>query len=1209
MTINTGVSVTSTSNFPIIVTGGGSLGTLTNNGSVSGYGTFYTYGGANITAITNNGTMTGSQFEIYNYSGPIGTFTNNGTLNGGYENIYFYDSVGTFVNNGTISGASQYGIFNYGTIGSFTNSLTINSGAHAIDNLGTISSFANTGAITGTSDAINNSGTISNISNSGASAIITGGIVNNSSGIIGGASQAYGISNTAGGSIDSIINNGTISGNSSAIYSSGTIGSLVNNSGGVISGVGAGSYGLNISGSFNSVVNYGSISGEAGSILTSGTGGSRNISNYGSLTGNVVLGNAVSISNYGSLAGNVVLENDASLTVLGNSSTVNGNVDGSYSGGGVVNIGDGTTATTSTSYGHFGSNHALSAFNVNSGAQFILSNDNSIAANGISVDGILAASGALTGDVVLGNSGTLTLLGNSNAVNGNVDGSSAGRGVVNIGDGTTATTSTSSGNYGATNRLSAFNVNSGAQFTLSNGNSIAANGISVGGILAARGALTGDVVLGNSGTLTLLGNSNAVNGNVDGSSAGRGVVNIGDGTTSTTSTSSGNYGATNRLSAFNVNSGAQFILSNGNSIAANGITINSGASLYLLGAPSLSVANGIINSGTLSFSGASSGTSIQSLSGAGATNLGSQALSISNATGNLYGVVSGNGSLNITGGAQTLSGNNTFTGGVQVQSGAALSIPAASVLGSGALSLIGSSTTPATLNVTGTTTIANAITVAGDPVFNITTGTTTTVSSPITNGGVAGDVVVAGGGTLNLTAANTYTGLTNIAAGSTMALTGNGSITPSVSVTNNGTLNVASKTGNVALGGSFTQTSSGGLVMGFSPTSNQRVTVAGAAALAGSLNLVASSGAYSAGKYTLLTANGVTGTFGTFSSNLNSYTSMSYLLSYDANDVYLNLFTNGPSAANTQSSLVNASQALQSTYTLQNSVLVNSFSYDCTEFGANGICISAGGRNTAVSAANGLNNTSGLLIAAYRPHQNYRVGAYVDQNLSVNNAGSTVNLGNNTPVIGVFGAWNQNLDGTGTEVKVVAAYGQKNTTINRSVVGTGDTASEAGSGSSKLNSQGAQVTAKYGFAVLPEVILSPYTGIRYSQNNMGGYTEGTSSTVTAPLTYSALNTNATTALAGLGASYHFIPKAMVFASAGVETDTNTANGTYSATGVTGLTPINFNANPVKTRPTATLGAYYDVEKNQRVGVTGIYRQEPYQGVSTTSVMATYMIGL
>ena len=61
--------------------------------------------------------------------------------------------------------------------------------------------------------------------------------------------------------------------------------------------------------------------------------------------------------------------------------------------------------------------------------------------------------------------------------------------------------------------------------------------------------------------------------------------------------------------------------------------------------------------------------------------------------------------------------------------------------------------------------------------------------------------------------------------------------------------------------------------------------------------------------------------------------------------------------------------------------------------------------------------------------------------------------------------------------------------------------------------------------------------------------------------------------------------------------------------VAGLTPVNFNPNPVKTCPTATLGAYYDIAKNQRFGVTGIYRQEAYQAVSTTTVMATYTVGL
>ena len=336
-----------------------------------------------------------------------------------------------------------------------------------------------------------------------------------------------------------------------------------------------------------------------------------------------------------------------------------------------------------------------------------------------------------------------------------------------------------------------------------------------------------------------------------------------------------------------------------------------------------------------------------------------------------------------------------------------------------------------------------------------------------------------------------------------------------------------------------------------------------------------------------------------------TYDNMSLALVNNALTGTYDLTFTGASLMGTQQSLANTANALAPIYAMQNAVLVNSFTYDCTFFDVKNICISVGGRNTQVSAANGLNNTSALLIAAYRPHPNYRIGAYADQNLSVNNAGSTVSLTNSTPLIGIFGAWTQSQEGTGAEVRVSAAYGQKDTTITRQVVGL----SEPGSGSSTLNSQGAQVTAKYGFAVMDKVIVSPYVGVRYTQNNMGGYTEASSSSVTAPLTYSALNTNATTALAGVGASYKVIPTVTTFASAGVETDTNTANGTYSATGINGLTPVNFNPNPVRTRPTATLGAYYDVAKNQRLGITGIYRQEAYQAVSTTTVMATYTIGL
>jgi hypothetical protein len=321
-------------------------------------------------------------------------------------------------------------------------------------------------------------------------------------------------------------------------------------------------------------------------------------------------------------------------------------------------------------------------------------------------------------------------------------------------------------------------------------------------------------------------------------------------------------------------------------------------------------------------------------------------------------------------------------------------------------------------------------------------------------------------------------------------------------------------------------------------------------------------------------------------------------------DLLISGIVTGPSTADTQQSLANTASVLQGTFTLQNSVMVNGFAYDCSLFDLRGICVSAGGRNTNVQAQ-GINNASGLLIASYRLNKNNsRIGAWVDQNLSVSGPG-TVQLGNSTPMIGLFGVWSQRPDGVGAEVKVSAAYGQKDATITRQVVGTSD----PGSGGSQLISQGAQVVAKYGFAVLPDVVVSPYAGVRYTQNNMGGYTEATTSAVTAPLTYSALNTNATTALAGVGARYQGIPKTTLFASAGVETDTNTSNGSYSATGVTGLTPVNFNPNPVKTRPTATVGGYYDILKNQRIGVTGIYRQEPFQAVSTTTVLATYTIGL
>jgi hypothetical protein len=234
-----------------------------------------------------------------------------------------------------------------------------------------------------------------------------------------------------------------------------------------------------------------------------------------------------------------------------------------------------------------------------------------------------------------------------------------------------------------------------------------------------------------------------------------------------------------------------------------------------------------------------------------------------------------------------------------------------------------------------------------------------------------------------------------------------------------------------------------------------------------------------------------------------------------------------------------------------------------------------------------------------------RVGAYFDQNLSSSNPGGTVQLGNSTPLMGAFLAIAQRTDGTGAEAKFTAAYGQKNATITRQVVNN----TEPGSGSSTLFSSGVQLVAKYGFAMMDKIIIAPYLGMRYTANSMGGYTEGSSASVTAPLTYQALNTNATTVVGGLGASHQLTPKTTLFGSAGLEQDISTSNGTYSASGINGLTPFGFNSNPVYTRATASLGASYLLEKNQSVSIVGAYRQAAYQSLNSTTGMLYYTIGL
>ncbi len=115
------------------------------------------------------------------------------------------------------------------------------------------------------------------------------------------------------------------------------------------------------------------------------------------------------------------------------------------------------------------------------------------------------------------------------------------------------------------------------------------------------------------------------------------------------------------------------------------------------------------------------------------------------------------------GGTLTLAGVNAFSGGTHV-TGGTLILNNGSAIGSGALALDEGTG----IRLDGSFTLANSITVAGDPIFDVTTGNTVTVSGTISDASLPaplGVVEKVGGGTLVLDAVNTYSGGTVISAG------------------------------------------------------------------------------------------------------------------------------------------------------------------------------------------------------------------------------------------------------------------------------------------------------------------------------------------------------------------------------------------------------------------------------------------------------------
>ena len=309
--------------------------------------------------------------------------------------------------------------------------------------------------------------------------------------------------------------------------------------------------------------------------------------------------------------------------------------------------------------------------------------------------------------------------------------------------------------------------------------------------------------------------------------------------------------------------------------------------------------------GTLDLGGFAQTINAVSLAG-GALQNGALTGAITSTGGTVNGI-GGGATLTTTAGITTLLGANAYTGATAVNGGTLLGGAVNTFSPASATTI----NTGGTLDLGGFAQTINAVSLAGGALQNgALTGAITSTGGTV-NGIGGGATLTTTAGITTLLGANAYTGATAVNGGT---LDVAGSITNSSSVTVNaggtltGTGTVAPITVTIASGGTLTPGTVGvpgtsmmitgnlALASGaiyaiyLNPTSTTSANVTGSASLGGTVQTNFAAGSYLAKQYTILTTTGGLGgtTFASLS-NTNLPAGFTDKLSYNSNDVFLNL--------------------------------------------------------------------------------------------------------------------------------------------------------------------------------------------------------------------------------------------------------------------------------------------------------------------------------
>ncbi|MEW6386615.1 MAG: autotransporter-associated beta strand repeat-containing protein [Thermodesulfobacteriota bacterium] len=676
---------------------------------------------------------------------------------------------------------------------------------------------------------------------------------------------------------------------------------------GVVSGTGsitkAGTGTLTLSGantySGNTTVNAGTLAASGGNnrLSTSGNttinaGGTINLNgnnqDLDQLNGAGNLNNigAVTIGT-GTFSGAISGTGSLSKTVAGTLTLSGANT---YSGG--TTISNGTTM--------LGSDSALGTGTLSiNGGRIDAVNTRSLS-NAVSVGGDFTIGGGATDNLTI--SGTVNLGGATRTLTVSSSGSTTLGGAISNGSlnkaGTGSLTLSGSSSYSNTTLSAgtlvaasdlAFGVGTltidGGTLQASGTHSLA-NNVSVTSNFAIGGGATDNLTLG--GTMDLGGATRTITVNSTGSTTFGGVVSNGDLTKN--GTGSLTLSGANTYTDTRINAGTLFAGSD-TAFGTGTLTLTTNSALGASGSHSLN--NAVTVSGNFAIEGGAN----DSLTLGGAISIGAGTRTITvNSTGTsiLAGNISGGGSIIKAGtGSLTLSGTNTYNN--TTLTAGTLIAGNDTPFGTGNLTINGGA-----LQASGTRSLNETVTVGGDFAISGAASDNLTLGGTINLGGATRTITVnsagtsnlsavisngaltkAGTGSLTLSGANTYAGLTTVQAG-TLNLTGGvrdttvsagGTLTGTGTVTgalnNSGTINPGNSPGTLNVDGSFTQGAGGTLQVEIaSPTSYDRIVVTGAPGTASLNGTVAPilSGGYLPRTNQIIpdiitTTGGLTGTF------------------------------------------------------------------------------------------------------------------------------------------------------------------------------------------------------------------------------------------------------------------------------------------------------------------------------------------------------------